>query len=99
VLEYAAYAFLGLVLIGGLLYVTMSRDAEEPPKTQRGQSPSNSPPHENSPQQTPTQERPRPGKCSLNKCCSSKQKRTGLVVELGAVHERKAGNAQGRGVG
>jgi len=31
-LEYVAYALLGLVLICGLLYVTMSPEAEEPPK-------------------------------------------------------------------
>jgi hypothetical protein len=31
-LEYVAYALLGLVLIGGLLYVTMSPEAEDPPK-------------------------------------------------------------------
>jgi len=30
-LEYVAVALLGLVLIGGLLYVTMSPEAEEPP--------------------------------------------------------------------
>jgi hypothetical protein len=31
-LEYVAYALLGLVMIGGLLYVTMSPETEEPPK-------------------------------------------------------------------
>jgi hypothetical protein len=31
-LEYVAYALLGLVILGGLLYVTMSPEVEEPPK-------------------------------------------------------------------
>jgi hypothetical protein len=31
-LEYVAYALLGLVLIGGLRYVTTSPEAEDPPK-------------------------------------------------------------------
>jgi hypothetical protein len=31
-LEYVAYALLGLVMIGCLLYVTMSPEAEEPPR-------------------------------------------------------------------
>ena len=30
-LEYLAYALLGVVMIGGLLYVTMSPEAEDPP--------------------------------------------------------------------
>jgi hypothetical protein len=34
-LEYFAYALLGLGLIGGLLYVTMSPEAEEPPNAKR----------------------------------------------------------------
>jgi hypothetical protein len=31
-LEYLAYALLGVVMIGGLLYVTMSPEAEDPSK-------------------------------------------------------------------
>jgi hypothetical protein len=31
-LEYLAYALLGVVMIGCLLYVTMSPEAEDPPK-------------------------------------------------------------------
>jgi hypothetical protein len=34
-LEYVAYALLGLVMIGGLLYVTMSPEAEDPPNPKR----------------------------------------------------------------
>jgi hypothetical protein len=34
-LEYLAYALLGLVLIGGLLYVTMPPEAEELPIPKR----------------------------------------------------------------
>jgi hypothetical protein len=34
-LEYIAYALLGLVMIGGLLYVTMSPEAEDPPSAKR----------------------------------------------------------------
>jgi hypothetical protein len=30
-LEYVAYALLGLVILGGLLYVTMSPEVEQPP--------------------------------------------------------------------
>jgi hypothetical protein len=31
-LEYVAYALLGLVMIGGLVYVTTCSEAEEPPR-------------------------------------------------------------------
>ena len=31
-LEYAAYALLVLVILGALLYVTMSSEVEQPPK-------------------------------------------------------------------
>ena len=31
-LEYVAYALLGLVLLGGLLYVTMAPEVEHPPE-------------------------------------------------------------------
>lgn len=31
-LEYIAYALLGLVMVGGLVYVTTSSEAEEPPR-------------------------------------------------------------------
>jgi hypothetical protein len=31
-LEYVAYALFGFVILGGLLYVTMSPEVEEPPK-------------------------------------------------------------------
>jgi hypothetical protein len=31
-LEYVAYALLGLLILGGLLYVTMSPEVEQPPK-------------------------------------------------------------------
>jgi hypothetical protein len=34
-LEYVAYALLGLVMIGGLLYVMMSPEAEDPPNPKR----------------------------------------------------------------
>jgi hypothetical protein len=34
-LEYVAYALLGLVMLGCLLYVTMSPEAEDPPPTKR----------------------------------------------------------------
>ena len=33
--EYLAYALLGLVMVGGLLYVTMSAEAEEPARAKR----------------------------------------------------------------
>ena len=33
--EYAAYALFGLVIIGGLLYVTMSPEVEHRPKPRR----------------------------------------------------------------
>ena len=31
-LEYVAYGLLGLLILGGLLYVTMSPEVEHPPK-------------------------------------------------------------------
>jgi hypothetical protein len=34
-LEYLAYVLLALVMIGGLLYVTMSPEAEDPPNPKR----------------------------------------------------------------
>jgi hypothetical protein len=34
-LEYMVYALLGLVMAGGLLYVTMCSEAEEPPRANR----------------------------------------------------------------
>ena len=34
-LEYVAYALLGLVILGGLLYVTMSDEVEHPPQPKR----------------------------------------------------------------
>lgn len=34
-LEYIAFVLLGLVMIGCLLYVTMSPEAEEPPSAKR----------------------------------------------------------------
>ncbi len=34
-LEYVAYALLGVVMLGCLLYVTMSAEAEEPAKPKR----------------------------------------------------------------
>jgi hypothetical protein len=34
-LEYAAYALLVLVIVGGLLYVTMSDEVEHPPEPKR----------------------------------------------------------------
>jgi hypothetical protein len=34
-LEYFAFALLGLVMVGCLLYVTMSAEAEEPPRASR----------------------------------------------------------------
>ena len=34
-LEYVAYALLGLVMVGGLLYVTMSPEAEEPARAKQ----------------------------------------------------------------
>jgi hypothetical protein len=37
-LEYVAYALLGLVTIGVLLYVTMSPEAEDPPNPKRPES-------------------------------------------------------------
>ena len=37
-LEYVTYALLGLVMVGGLLYVTMSSEAEEPPRANRADS-------------------------------------------------------------
>jgi hypothetical protein len=34
-LEYVAFTLLGVVMIGCLLYVTMSPEAEEPPRAKR----------------------------------------------------------------
>ena len=34
-LEYIAYALLGLVMVAGLLYVTMSAEAEEPARAKQ----------------------------------------------------------------
>ena len=34
-LEYLAYALLAFVMVGCLLYVTMSPEAEDPPKSKR----------------------------------------------------------------
>jgi hypothetical protein len=34
-LEYVTYALLGLVMVGCLLYVTMSAEAEEPSRAKR----------------------------------------------------------------
>ena len=34
-LEYAAYALLGLLILGALLYVTMSAEVEHPPTSKQ----------------------------------------------------------------
>jgi hypothetical protein len=45
-LEYLAYALLGLVMIGGLLYVTMSPEAEDPLKPKSPDQNSDAPRHQ-----------------------------------------------------
>jgi hypothetical protein len=37
-LEYVAYALLGLLILGGLLYVTMSPEGDHPPAPQPPES-------------------------------------------------------------